>query len=79
MRLAARVLHAHDLVVDLRVATRKERAAIDHHVHLVRSELHGVTDVGELHVERVLARRKSVARRKRPSRSTRRDAHARRR
>ncbi len=39
MRVAARFLHLHDLVVDLRVAAGEERAAVDHHVDLVGAEL----------------------------------------
>ena len=41
-------LTAHDLVEDLRVAAREERAAVDHHVDLVGAERDGLADVLEL-------------------------------
>ena len=54
---AARLLDAHDLVHDLRVAAGEERAAIDHHVDLVGPERDGLADVLELHLDRRLAGR----------------------
>ena len=39
VRVAAGLLHVHDLVEDLRVAAGEERAAVDHHVDLVGAEL----------------------------------------
>ena len=57
VRVAARLLHLHDLVVDLRVAAGEERAAVDDHVDLVRAELDRRANVRDLHGRRVLARR----------------------
>ena len=56
MRLAARLLHADDLVVDLRVAAGQEGAAVDDHVDLVRAHRDRVLDIPELDVERRLPR-----------------------
>ena len=55
VRLAARLLDAHDLVVDLGVAARQERAPVDHHVDLVGAHRHSVLDVAHLDVERRLS------------------------
>ncbi len=54
MRVAARLLHLHDLVEHLRVAAGEERAAVDHHVDLVGAQRDGVLDVAQLDVERRL-------------------------
>ena len=56
VRVAARLLHAHDLVVDLRVAAGEERAAVDHHVDLVGAELDGPAHVVELHARAATGR-----------------------
>ena len=69
VRVAARLFHPHDLVVDLRVTTGEERAAVDHHVDLVGAELDRAADVRHLDVRRVLAGREA--------RRHRGDAHAR--
>ena len=55
MRLAAGLLDAHDLVVHLRIPPREERAAVDHHVDLVRAEGDRVLHLAHLDVERALA------------------------
>ena len=54
MGVAAGLLHRDDLVVDLAEPAREERAAVDHHVDLVRARLDRRADVGELDVERRL-------------------------
>ena len=59
MRVAARLLHLDDLVVDLRVATGEERAAVDHHVDLVGAQLDRRAHVRDLQRRRVLARREA--------------------
>ncbi len=58
VRDPARLLDADDLVDDLRVAAREERAPVDHHVDLVGAERHGIAHVCQLDVDRRLARRK---------------------
>src|SRR4051794_23093536 len=55
VRPAARLLDAHDLVVDLRVAARQEGAAVDHHVDLVGAVLDHPAHLVELRLERRLA------------------------
>ena len=54
VRLAAGLLDAHDLVVDLRVAAGEERAAVDHHVDLVGALLDDPAHLLELRRERRL-------------------------
>src|SRR2546430_9612000 len=57
MRAArADLLHTDDLVVHRRVASRKEGAAIDDHVDLVRAGVDDLTRFEELHLERGLPR-----------------------
>ena len=58
MRVAGGFLHAHDLVVDLRVPAGKERAAVDHHVDLVCALVDDPRDLLELELDRGLAGRK---------------------
>ena len=58
MRLATGFLHLHDLVVDLRVATREEGATVDDHVHLIRAELDDDTGLVDLELCRRLPGRK---------------------
>ncbi len=55
MRVAAGFLHLHDLVVDLRVPAGEEGAAVDHHVHLVRTELDDGPRLRDLELRRRLA------------------------
>ena len=57
VRLAAGLLHADDLVVDLRVAAGEEGAAVDHHVDLVGAVLDHPAHLVELRLERRLAGR----------------------
>ena len=52
MGVAARVLHGDDLVVDLADPPGEERAAVDHHVDLVRAGVDRRAHVRELDVER---------------------------
>jgi len=52
VRVARRFLHAHDLVVDLRVPAGKERAAVDHHVDLVGALVDDPGDLLELQLDR---------------------------
>ena len=54
VRVAARLLHADDLVEDLRVAAREERAAVDDHVDLVGAELDDGPRLGDLDLRRRL-------------------------
>src|SRR5204862_214555 len=58
VRVAARFLDAHDLVVDLRVPAGEERAAVDHNVDLVGALLHDPAHLLELRLERRLPGRK---------------------
>ena len=51
------LLHPHDLVVHLGVAARQERSPVDHHVDLVGAELDRRPHVGQLDLDRRLARR----------------------
>ena len=55
MRIAAGFLHLHDLVVDFRVPARQEGAAVDHHVHLVGTELDDGSRLRDLELRRRLA------------------------
>ena len=56
--LTARFLDRRDLVEDLAEVAREERAAVDHHVDLVRASRHRALDVRDLHGQRRAARRK---------------------
>jgi hypothetical protein len=56
VRVAACLLHAHDLVEDLCVAAREEGAAVDDHVDLVRAELDDGPRLRDLDLGRRLAR-----------------------
>ena len=55
MRVAACLLDRDDLLVDVAEPAGEERAAVDHHVDLVRAGLDGGANVRELHLERRLA------------------------
>ena len=57
MRWAGCLLHADDLVVDLRVAAGEERAAVDHHVDLVGAHRDDLLNLPHLDVDRRLAGR----------------------
>jgi hypothetical protein len=57
MRFPGRFFHLDDLVVDLGVAAREKRPAVDHHVDLVRAHLDDVAHLSDLDVRRRLARR----------------------
>src|SRR5260370_5283155 len=50
VRIAARLFHGHDLVVNFFVVTGQERAPVDDHVHLVRARRPRLVGLGDLHV-----------------------------
>src|SRR5258706_10425576 len=50
MRIAARLFHGNDLVVNLLVVAGQESAAVDDHVHLVRARGYGLFGLGDLHL-----------------------------